>query len=199
MKTNSRSYEQLFPNQKTDWHHRLLSTALVFTTMMSLVVPSHELSLSTVISALPITSWSRPSTRQIPVIDTSITSDVTSVKLAVPSLQLSMAEDRDINGLYIARDPRSIPSGFVRMCGKAGGYAPRPLWDDLTNGITPWFESKNGCFIYFNCHDSKWWMDDSLGSPRFLAVPDGSLLLPPTAGWVTLTGRRAGVPRMSYL
>jgi hypothetical protein len=73
------------------------------------------------------------------------------------------------------------------------------LWDNLTNGITPWFKSKNGCFIYFNCHDSKWWVDDSSGSPLFLAVPDGSLILPPTEGWVTLTGRKTGVPRMSFL
>jgi hypothetical protein len=26
------------------------------------------------------------------------------------------------------------------MCNKAGGYAPRPLWEELTNGLTPWFE-----------------------------------------------------------
>jgi hypothetical protein len=110
-----------------------------------------------------------------------------------------MADEQEINGTYLARDPCEIPSGFAKMCGKAGGFVPRPLWDDLTNGITPWFESEYGSFIYFSCLDSMWWIDNSSGSPMFLAVTDGNLLLPPTNGWVTLTGRKTGVPRMSFL
>ena len=101
--------------------------------------------------------------------------------------------------MYYPRDPTKIPTGFARMCNKAGGFAPRPIWDDLTNSVTPWFESKDGCFIYFNCNDAHWYVDNSFGAGMYLAVPDDSLLLPPTSGWVFLTGRRAGAPKMSYL
>ena len=121
-----------------------------------------------------------------------------SEALDLPTVRLSMASSR-VNGVYKARDPKSIPRGFVRMCSKAGGFAPRPIWDDLTNGITPWFESKDGCYMYFNCNDSHWWIDDSTGAGMYLAVPDGSLLLPPTHGWISLTGRRVGAPVMSFI
>ncbi|KAL7518409.1 hypothetical protein ACHAWX_003238 [Stephanocyclus meneghinianus] len=187
----------VFRNRNRGDHRDLRAVVLMLTTFVSLLVPSQELSLSTVISALPLNSWSLQMRR---VQETESLPTKTFVKsLAVPSLQLSMAEDRGINGVYIARDPKAIPAGFVRMCGKAGGFAPRPIWDELTNGITPWFESKDGCFVYFNCHDSRWWIDDSSGSPMYLAVPDESLLLPPTNGWVTLTGMKAGAPRMNFI
>ncbi|KAL3782459.1 hypothetical protein ACHAWO_013944 [Cyclotella atomus] len=110
-----------------------------------------------------------------------------------------MASDRSINGIYTAQDPKSIPSGFIKSCSKAGGFAPRPLWDEITNGITPWFLHDNGCFIYLNCQDGRWWMDRWDGNPLFLADPEGSLLLPPMEGWVGLTGGRSGVPRVGYL
>lgn len=85
------------------------------------------------------------------------------------------------------------------MCNKAGGFAPRPVWDDVTNGVTPWFESREGCYVYFNCNESHWYVDDSHGAGMYLAPPEGSLLLPPTNGWVSLRGRRAGAPRMSFV
>ncbi|KAL3804070.1 hypothetical protein HJC23_006461 [Cyclotella cryptica] len=188
---------EVFRNRNKGGHRGLLDVALTLTTFVSLAVPSQQLSLSTVISALPVNSWSLPMRR---VQATENLSTKTFVKpIAVPSLQVSMAVDRGINGVYNARDPKSIPAGFVRMCHKAGGFAPRPIWDELTNGVTPWFESKDGCFMYFNCHDSRWWIDDSSGSPMYLAVPDESLLLPPINGWVTLTGRKAGAPRMNFI
>ena len=58
----------------------------------------------------------------------------------VPSVQLATTSNRLVNGLYAPRDPSAIPIGFARMCNKAGGYAPRPIWEDMTNGLTPWFE-----------------------------------------------------------
>ena len=59
----------------------------------------------------------------------------------VPSILLATSSNRHVNGLYTpVRDPTSIPTGFARMCNKAGGYAPRPIWEELTNGLTPWFE-----------------------------------------------------------
>ncbi|KAL7536789.1 hypothetical protein ACHAXR_011393 [Thalassiosira sp. AJA248-18] len=122
-----------------------------------------------------------------------------SRSLNVPTVRLSMASSRGVNAVYSPRDPRNIPTGFARMCNKAGGFAPRPVWDDITNGVTPWFESKDGCFIYFNCNDAHWYVDNSSGAGMYLAVPDGSLLLPPTNGWVSLTGRRVGAPRMNFL
>jgi len=119
--------------------------------------------------------------------------------LNVPTLRLSMASSRNVNSVYAPRDPKTIPTGFSRMCNKAGGFAPRGLWDELTNGVTPWFESKDGCFVYFNCNDGHWYVDNPSGAGMYLAVPDGSLLLPPTNGWVSLRGNRAGAPKMSFL
>ena len=119
--------------------------------------------------------------------------------LNVPTVRLSMASSRDVNSVYAPRDPNNIPTGFARMCNKAGGFAPRALWDDLTTGVSPWFESKDGCFIYFNCNDAHWYVDNASGAGMYLAVPDGSLLLPPTNGWVSLTGRRVGAPKMSFV
>lgn len=118
---------------------------------------------------------------------------------SVPAVQLSSASARVVNGMYEPRDPKNIPTGFARMCNKAGGFAPRPVWDDVTNGVTPWFESREGCYVYFNCNESHWYVDDSHGAGMYLAPPEGSLLLPPTNGWVSLRGRRAGAPRMSFV
>lgn len=115
-----------------------------------------------------------------------------------PSISLSAAFTKGTNGVYVAREPEDIPTGFVRMCGKAGGFAPRPLWETLTNGVTPWFESGGGSFIYLNCQEGNWWIDDSTGSGMYLAAPRESLLLPPTSGWTTLTGRRMGVPKIAF-
>ena len=118
--------------------------------------------------------------------------------LDVPNIRVSHASARGTNSLYSPRDPKVIPKGFMRACGKAGGYAPRPLWDDITTGVTPWFENKQGCFIYFNCNDAHWWMDSEQGAGMYLAPHNGGLLLPPTDGWMTLTGERAGAPRISF-
>lgn len=190
MKTEPRS------NAAPRKEYRRRSAIITITLLLSLIAPTYQLSLSTVISALPITSWNEA---PAPTIKTQPASNsVTSLNLAVPPIQLTMSDIRQINGIYTAQDPKSIPTGFVRACHKAGGFAPRPLWDEVTNGFTPWFE-KDGCFVYFNCVDGKWWIDDEDGCPLYLACPEGSLLLPPTVGWVHLTGRRGGVPRMRYL
>ena len=117
----------------------------------------------------------------------------------VPALQLSAATARVVNGAYEPRDPGDIPPGFARMCGRAGGFAPRPVWDSATNGVAPWFESREGCYVWYNRDESHWYVDDPHGAGMYLANPEGSLLLPPTAGWVSLTGRRAGAPRMSFV
>ena len=117
----------------------------------------------------------------------------------VPAVQLSAASARFVNGTYEPRDPRSIPTGFARACGRAGGFAPRPAWDGSTNGVTPWFEGRDGCYLWFNRDEGRWYVDDPHGGGVYLASPEGSLLLPPTAGWVSLTGRRVGAPRMSFV
>jgi len=123
----------------------------------------------------------------------------------VPALQLSAAAARIANGVYLPRDPEDIPPGFARMCGRAGGFAPRPAWDSITNGVTPWFEQQGRgggtgcCHVWYNADEGRWYVDDPRGAGMYLADPEGSLLLPPTAGWVSLTGRRAGAPRMSFV
>lgn len=122
-----------------------------------------------------------------------------SPTLNAPSIRVSMASSRGINALYAPRDPKTIPAGFQRMCLKAGGFAPRPVWDEITNGVTPWFESKDGCFVYFNCNDARWYVDNAYGAGMYLANPAGSLLLPPTHGWASLTGRRVGAPKISFV
>lgn len=119
--------------------------------------------------------------------------------LNVPTVRLSRASSRGVNAVFTPRDPKTIPTGFSRMCNKAGGFAPRPVWDEITNGITPWFESNDGHFIYFNCNDAYWYVDNASGAGLYLARPVGSLLLPPTSGWTHLTGRRIGAPKMSFV
>ena len=148
------------------------------------------------------------STLPSPTVDVESTPTVqsppsrTKLDLNVPNVIISDAAANGLNSIYTPRDPMKIPKGFMRACGRAGGraggFAPRPIWDDLTTGITPWFENKNGCFIYFNCNDAHWWIDSEDGSGMYLAAPNGSLLLPPTDGWMTLQGERVGAPKMSF-
>jgi len=119
--------------------------------------------------------------------------------LDVPAVRLSGASVRGANALYVPRDPRRIPAGFARACAKAGGFAPRGLWDDLTNGVTPWFESPGGAFLYYRRGEGCWYVDDRTGAGLYRAPPADSLLLPPTGGWTALTGRRRGAPTMTFV
>lgn len=163
-----------------------------FLTLLLLTTMTYTASSFSIISV--VLNRPKPAVENIP------TSPPTSreLDLNVPSIRLSHASARGLNSLYTPRDPKTIPKGFIRACGKAGGFAPRPLWDDLTTGITPWFENDQGCFIYFNCNDANWWIDSEQGSGMYLAAHNGSLFLPPTDGWMNLTGERAGVPKMTF-
>ena len=118
--------------------------------------------------------------------------------LEVPTIKLSTSSIKSLNTIYYPRNAHDIPRGFARMCNKSGGYAPRPIWNELTNKVTPWFESSNYEYIYFNCHDRLWYVDNSMGMGCYLSKPE-SLLLPPLGGWVDLTGRRSGAPKMEFL
>jgi len=118
--------------------------------------------------------------------------------LEVPTIKLTTSSIKSLNTIYHPRNAHDIPRGFSRMCNKSGGYAPRPIWNELTNKITPWFESNNYEYIYFNCHDRLWYVDNSMGMGCYLSKPE-SLLLPPLNGWVDLTGRRSGAPKMEFL
>jgi hypothetical protein len=53
--------------------------------------------------------------------------------------------------------------------------------------------------LYYNHDERRWCIDDDDGRGMYLANPAGSLLLPPTVGWITLTGRRDGAPTMSFV
>ena len=178
-------------------HLRTYRTALSSLCLVRMLTTTSLLLLASLInpsSSMVLSSWPSTSTSQ----HASSLTVPSRPLMSVPTVRLT-SSTQGINGVYSARDPKSIPKGFVRMCGKAGGFAPKPLWDDLTNGITPWYENeKEGYYMYFNCNDSHWWIDDASGYGLFLAVPDGSLLLPPTKGWVSLTGRRAGAPTASF-
>mmetsp|Transcript_24797 Transcript_24797/g.59818 ORF Transcript_24797/g.59818 Transcript_24797/m.59818 type:complete len:187 (-) Transcript_24797:105-665(-) len=171
-------------------------TVLFVAILMCLTGPSSSLLMIATTWTVPTTTLLAPTTTW-----TSPTPSTVSqgCDLNVPELRLSQSSSRQVNAVYSPRDPKNIPTGFARMCNKAGGFAPRPIWDDMTNGITPWFESDDGCFIYFNCNDAHWYVDNPSGAGLYLAVPDGSLLLPPTNGWVSLTGRRVGAPKMSFI
>mmetsp|Transcript_7399 Transcript_7399/g.12287 ORF Transcript_7399/g.12287 Transcript_7399/m.12287 type:complete len:173 (-) Transcript_7399:18-536(-) len=163
---------------------------------LALLLLATKLSVASSFSIVSmVLSWPNPA------VDSTPTQSLPSRKqldLNVPNIRVSHASARGLNSLYSPRDPKTIPKGFMRACGKAGGYAPRPLWDDITTGVTPWFENKQGCFIYFNCNDAHWWIDSEQGSGMYLAPHNGCLLLPPTDGWMTLTGERAGAPKMSF-
>jgi len=165
-----------------------------FLTLLLLATMTSQASSFSIMSMV-LSSWPKPAVEST---FTSPTTQRRKLNLNVPNIRLSHASARGLNTLYTPRDPKTIPKGFIRACGKAGGFAPRPLWDELTTGITPWFENKDGCFIYFNCNDGHWWIDSEAGCGMYLAVPDGSLLLPPSDGWMTLTGERAGAPKMSF-
>ncbi|KAL7454916.1 hypothetical protein ACHAWC_006508 [Mediolabrus comicus] len=174
-----------------------LTCFFLLLTMTSVQIAT-PLNFSAVLSSL---SKAPPAVSPLPSSASSTTTSpiIKKLDLNVPNIRLSYASDLSLNSLYIPRDPKTIPKGFIRACGKAGGYAPRPVWDSITNGITPWFENKDGCFIYFNCNDSHWWIDSEQGAGLYLAAPNGSLLLPPTGGWMALTGERAGAPKMNFV
>jgi hypothetical protein len=162
--------------------------------------PCQGLHLNMIATSLPASILSTPAPTTIPttkktVIDVPMVKQLSNINF--PSIELSSASTKEVNKIYTPQSPSEIPRGFARMCGKAGGFAPRPIWNDITNGITPWFESKSGEFIYFNCNDRNWYVDNAFGAALYVCTPE-SLLLPPTNGWVSLTGRRVGAPKMSF-
>lgn len=167
-----------------------------FVAVLFLLLASVTTCHSFSIVSMVLSTWPNPTVESTPT--TQSLPSRTTLDLNVPNVIISDAAASGLNSIFTPRDPKKIPKGFMRACGRAGGYAPRPVWDDLTTGVTPWFENKKGCFIYFNCNDSHWWIDSEDGSGMYLAAPNGSLLLPPTDGWMTLQGERVGAPKMSF-
>ncbi|KAL9180614.1 hypothetical protein ACHAXT_011067 [Thalassiosira profunda] len=172
----------------------VLPSALV---LIAALLTTHVGTASALNFNVVVNALSTPAPMQLPPTSSSEPSEASAVN--APTIRLSRASARGINALYAPQDPKTIPAGFIRMCGKAGGFAPGPVWTETTNGVTPWFENEDGCYIFFNCNDSRWYVDNAYGAGMYLANPDGSLLLPPTNGWVSLTGRRAGAPKMSFV
>jgi len=158
--------------------------------------------LNIITSALPSPFLPTPlATSSVVLVDSStkrtLAPTISPLVDSIPSIKLSSSTK--IDSLYTPRDAKKIPSGFVHMCAKIGGYAPGPLWESTTNGLTPWFENEgDGTYIYYNAYESKWFLENSSGAGLYLASPNDSLLLPPMRGWVSVQGQREGAPRISF-
>merc|ERR1719446_1448766 len=67
---------------------------------------------------------------------------------------VSAAGTPAVNGVYGPRNPKHIPAGFRRTCDDMG-WNTDDMWNRLSDGQTPWYESDNGSYIYRNTGDGK--------------------------------------------
>lgn len=99
----------------------------------------------------------------------------------------------EVNGIYRAQDPSVIPAGFTRTCNEMR-WSPVEMWEQLSDGKTLWFETTDESYIYWNRGDGRWWIDAPSGAGKYVArAPAG---LPPTTGWVALSGVPAPIPEV---
>ena len=112
-----------------------------------------------------------------------------------PSVLVSGAGSPIVNGAYLLRTPKVIPSAFDLVC-RQNRWDTQSLWERL-NGAGCWWESENGSYIYLNRGDSQWWMDSGetgLGLYVRLARGGESIDAPPADGWEPLSGSGAALP-----
>lgn len=112
---------------------------------------------------------------------------------ALKELRVVASGVETVNQLYRERDPAVIPIGFSITCAE-NNWDPESMWEQLSNGKSPWFEGPNGAYIYFNRGDGQWWIDAPDG--KGLYVAQSSDVAPPAGGWVALPGATTPLPRL---
>ena len=82
-----------------------------------------------------------------------------------------------VNGRYQVQPAHVIPNGFTLTCNKMS-WDSKTMWEQLSDGITGWYEHENGSYIYRNVGDGKWWID----APYvYLFFSNRSFCMPSTA------------------
>lgn len=109
---------------------------------------------------------------------------------------MSSGETPAINGDYLPKNPREIPTGFASVCHNQG-WDTMSTWARL-NGVNPasdtWYaHSENNSYIYWNKNDGKWWIDGPDGGGVWIV--DGPSHAPPAHGWIHVMKRtKEGAP-----
>ena len=148
------------------------SIVLFLSTILTQCIGSStSLHLNMIATPLPSSTTTTLSIPKFDIATVQLEHKPSTDTLEVPTIKLSTSSIKSLNTIYYPRNAHDIPRGFARMCNKSGGYAPRPIWNELTNKITPWFESNNYEYIYFNCHDRLWYIDNCWGMGCYLAKP----------------------------
>ena len=106
-------------------------------------------------------------------------------------VQVKGAGTSVVNGYYNQRAADVIPEGFDATCRKMG-WETAKMWQQLTDGRTPWFEKPDGAYIYLNT-DGQWWIDGPSGAGVYIA-PAATDHVPPRRGYRALPGAKQPVP-----
>ncbi len=125
-------------------------------------------------------------------------SSTTCLSPATPVSRVSVsgAGSSIVNGDYLLRTSKVIPSAFDLVC-RQSRWDTHSMWERL-NGNGSWWESENGSYIYLNRGDGKWWMDSGeTGLGLYVRMSLGgeeATTSPPTDGWEQLSGAVLPLP-----
>ena len=90
------------------------------------------------------------------------------------------------NGVYLKQAATTIPSGFAKVC-IASRWNTEQMWDQLTDGVRPWYLKADDAYIYYNRGDGKWWIDAPEGHGLYVAFADSEAPdAPPANEWKEL-------------
>eukprot|EP00816_Leptocylindrus_hargravesii_P004454 CAMPEP_0196815694 /NCGR_PEP_ID=MMETSP1362-20130617/51281_1 /TAXON_ID=163516 /ORGANISM="Leptocylindrus danicus, Strain CCMP1856" /LENGTH=121 /DNA_ID=CAMNT_0042192743 /DNA_START=170 /DNA_END=535 /DNA_ORIENTATION=+ len=116
--------------------------------------------------------------------------------MRLPFVSVQGSGETDENVVFRPQDPLRIPAGFDRTCQKAR-WNTQGMWDQLSDGTSPWFEADNESYIYWNRGNKKWWIDGPSGAGLY--TNDAYTELPPPSGWVALAGAKEPLPNVVIL
>ena len=125
-------------------------------------------------------------------------------QLAAALVTVAHAAVQDVNGEFSPRLAAVVPEGFTKTCEEMG-WNDTEMWARLSDGRRPWFEAKNGSYIYWNT-EGRWWIDGPTGAGLYVCRsaqplpvpdpgPDSSVDTSAASCWEPLTREAAqGLP-----
>jgi hypothetical protein len=137
------------------------------------------------------------------------------------AVRVTAAGVASVVGTYAARDARSIPAGFAKVCEQMQ-WDTKGTWEQLSDLKLPWFEAANGgahreleptskrwpthassathscaAYMYRNRGDGQWWIDEPSGAGVYVVLSDSPL--PPTSGWKALPQGASPLPSLELV
>ena len=64
----------------------------------------------------------------------------------LPLVSVKGSGETEVNVIFRPQDPLRIPAGFDRTC-KRARWNTQDMWDQLSDGNSPWFEADNESYI----------------------------------------------------